>query len=446
MKDTITLKRGELDVGMFTALASETPAPTREAVDEEIYSVENEEDLPQDAKSMTSIAFVKDEGEAVGFNVWVADTDEARYEGLSSKQSLQPQRGMLFDWKELSVNGLMMRDMSFPIDMVFVDDAGYVQGAVTDVQPEDSRTKSMMCRYAVELPAGSVEEFGLTDTDTRLYVKTGGAEGSSPQIFDLEKDRVYIDDPSNIPDGASVHEGQRGGLYYETGGQTDMAQFQMETDAERMEKYEFTDEQIENAVNELQRVKEKGGDIFGQWLEAANEVATITGGSHRTKSVGSALEKVHKRDDSAHKYDSVEELTDLHGSKVKVSTVDDAKELYEKLQDEFDIVETKNHFEKGGPYRAHHLKAEVEGEVVEFQIKQKDMAEIASASHSLALKPEEEAPVEDMETLDEPPDEELQDQLEDCMSQQADFVEGLVDTVDCDEQAAAILDEYYALG
>lgn len=428
-------KQNAMPMRQFAALASETPDPVGEEVDGDIYEVEDAENLPTESKSQ-EIIILKYEDKEVPLHAWVANSYKERHEGLSGKNRIQDDEGMLFDWGEYALRGLTMRGMNFPVDMIFFDDLGYVQKIVKNVEPGDDTSYRAPCRYALEAPAGLCEEHGI-GKGWRGFRSQG--DPSVSKTFSLTK-RVYIDDPSEVPEGASIHEGPEGGLYYEETAAA-FAQGQMEAEMERLEEYDFTREQIEEAASELQSVKENSSEIFGTWIDAASEVADLTGGDHRTKAMGSAIEKAYYNDDN--EYDSVPELKDLHGSRIKVETVAEAEAVFDTLQnqEDIDVIEAKDKMDDG-PYRAHHLIAEVEGETVELQIKQDDLSDLSSVSHSLAYKPDAEAPVEEMDSLDEVPDEEMKEDLNECLSQQADFIIGNIDEVDCPDQAAAAIQEY----
>jgi hypothetical protein len=59
--------------------------------------------------------------------VAVADTPEKRYTGLSKTESLPADRGMLFTYDRQGSHTYVMRDMSFGIDIVYVDANGTIR-------------------------------------------------------------------------------------------------------------------------------------------------------------------------------------------------------------------------------------------------------------------------------------------------------------------------------
>ncbi|MFW6265425.1 MAG: DUF192 domain-containing protein [Halanaeroarchaeum sp.] len=80
---------------------------------------------PDTSTSLTpeaTVSVVDDSDETLGtVAVEIADTPSERYTGLSDTESLGPNEGMLFVFEEQAERAFVMRDMAFPIDIVFVD-------------------------------------------------------------------------------------------------------------------------------------------------------------------------------------------------------------------------------------------------------------------------------------------------------------------------------------
>lgn len=276
----------------------------------------------------------------------------------------------------------------------------------------------------------------------------------SPVVVQVDPDEdelvkyTYVDDPREVPEGVSLEEGPRGGLRFEET-HAEFIQGQLDRSRERLAEQDYTQEQVEEAIDRIQDHHEIQEDAFSQVYDIVEGAdANITEAFHRVKGVGSSLEKVHERDNQ---YDEIDELTDMHGSTFVVDDFDDAQEIFETMQgrDDIEIEKTVNHAEdRSNGYRAYHVVIEVEdGLFSEVQIKEKRMKQVASASHSLVLKPDPEAPVDEMDTLDDYPDEELQDTINDCLIDQADLNQGLIEEseVDCDPEAFEIIQEYMQL-
>ncbi len=73
-------------------------------------------------------------GSAV-FNVEVASTSVERARGLSYRQSLGETSGMLFLFGQPAVQNFWMKDMQFPIDMIWIG-GGKVVGITENAEPQ----------------------------------------------------------------------------------------------------------------------------------------------------------------------------------------------------------------------------------------------------------------------------------------------------------------------
>ena len=73
---------------------------------------------------------VESDGETLGaVTAAIADTPELRYTGLSDTESLPENRGMLFVFETADSHTFVMREMDFPLDIVYAD----VDGTITDI-------------------------------------------------------------------------------------------------------------------------------------------------------------------------------------------------------------------------------------------------------------------------------------------------------------------------
>ena len=69
-----------------------------------------------------TVTVLDENGTALGtVRVAVADTPQKRYTGLSKTESLPADRGMLFTYESQGSHTYVMRDMSFGIDIVYID-------------------------------------------------------------------------------------------------------------------------------------------------------------------------------------------------------------------------------------------------------------------------------------------------------------------------------------
>ncbi len=100
--------------------------------------------------------------------VLVADNSYRSYRGLGKRDSLGNYDGMLFIYSEKSRHGIVMREMRFPIDIVWFD-KGKVVDIASNVPVEPGVSEELLKKYyprveadlILELPAGWAEKNGL---------------------------------------------------------------------------------------------------------------------------------------------------------------------------------------------------------------------------------------------------------------------------------------------
>jgi len=94
----------------------------------------------------------------------IADTSESRAIGLGGRESLSKGEGMLFVFPDDGVYSFWMKDMVFAIDILWISSEGEIVDLKENISP-DTYPASFMprsaARYVLELPAGTVEEYGL---------------------------------------------------------------------------------------------------------------------------------------------------------------------------------------------------------------------------------------------------------------------------------------------
>jgi uncharacterized membrane protein (UPF0127 family) len=95
--------------------------------------------------------------------VRIADTFPKRYTGLSNTSSLGPNEGMLFV-HEGETPGYVMRDMAFPIDIVFIDSDGEIT-TIHHAAVDADQTFRGPGRYVLELPYNYTVENRITVGD-----------------------------------------------------------------------------------------------------------------------------------------------------------------------------------------------------------------------------------------------------------------------------------------
>lgn len=73
-------------------------------------------------------------GEA-GFQVEIADNPVSQAQGLSGRESLPVENGMLFVFQKSDIQKFWMKDMKFPIDIIWIKE-NRVVGIIVGAEPE----------------------------------------------------------------------------------------------------------------------------------------------------------------------------------------------------------------------------------------------------------------------------------------------------------------------
>ncbi|MBI2617975.1 DUF192 domain-containing protein [Candidatus Kaiserbacteria bacterium] len=94
----------------------------------------------------------------------IADTPQARRLGLSHLSSLREKQGLLFVFPKSDFHGIWMKDMLFPIDIIWLDENLHVVDLSLNVSP-DTYPKTFHpkspARYVLEVNAGFSEKYDV---------------------------------------------------------------------------------------------------------------------------------------------------------------------------------------------------------------------------------------------------------------------------------------------
>ncbi|QDU71367.1 DUF192 domain-containing protein [Mucisphaera calidilacus] len=108
------------------------------------------------------------------FNLEIAATHDKRVQGLSDRESIADDGGMIFVFKAPARRAFVMRRCLVPIDILFLDpDGTIVRSHAMKVEPYD-RSELALKRYnsrwpaqfAIELQGGMIEKLGIEDGQT----------------------------------------------------------------------------------------------------------------------------------------------------------------------------------------------------------------------------------------------------------------------------------------
>jgi uncharacterized membrane protein (UPF0127 family) len=115
----------------------------------------------------TTVTVLDDDGDELAtVDVRVADTHPKRVVGLSNTESLSNDEGMLFVHDSAGNYGYVMRDMAFPIDIIFIAPNGTITTIHhAPVEPNASGSELTQYRgygrYVLEVPYGYTNETGI---------------------------------------------------------------------------------------------------------------------------------------------------------------------------------------------------------------------------------------------------------------------------------------------
>jgi uncharacterized membrane protein (UPF0127 family) len=94
----------------------------------------------------------------------VASTPDDQQKGLSGRLSLAEGRGMLFVYDKEGNPGIWMKDMNFPIDIVWANSDGIIVTVESEVSPATYPTSfhpTAPAAYVLELPAGYAKKHNI---------------------------------------------------------------------------------------------------------------------------------------------------------------------------------------------------------------------------------------------------------------------------------------------
>lgn len=108
------------------------------------------------------------------FTLMVAQSEHDKSVGLSGRQSLSPNTGMIFVFDKPGIYSFWMKDMKFPIDMVFLNNTT-IDTIYKNIPPPAAHENTANLKvyspqnninYVLELPAGTADKYSLKPGDT----------------------------------------------------------------------------------------------------------------------------------------------------------------------------------------------------------------------------------------------------------------------------------------
>lgn len=115
------------------------------------------------AAQETEVAIVNFGGASHQFTVEIADDPEEITTGLMFRDSLAPDAGMLFDFGAPREANMWMKNVTLPLDMLFIDPKGVVVAIARDAVPGSERriNPGVPVKAVLELNGGRAFELGI---------------------------------------------------------------------------------------------------------------------------------------------------------------------------------------------------------------------------------------------------------------------------------------------
>lgn len=132
-----------------------------------IFSYNNDSVQSTDRATVTS-------PQGVDILVRVADTEKTRMQGLSGVEQLGITEGMWFVFPQVGYYAFWMKDMNFPIDIIWIDENFIIIDRVVNVSPDTypkTFTSSGPVKYVLEIPAGTADLHGFTIGELVIFTQ-----------------------------------------------------------------------------------------------------------------------------------------------------------------------------------------------------------------------------------------------------------------------------------
>jgi uncharacterized membrane protein (UPF0127 family) len=96
----------------------------------------------------------KKSGKESKYQVWIANTNDRRILGLSNTECLPKGTGLLFEFEKSEIQFFWMKDMKYPVDIIWLDDQKKEVGRAKNVLPEsypNTVNSSVPVKYVLEI-------------------------------------------------------------------------------------------------------------------------------------------------------------------------------------------------------------------------------------------------------------------------------------------------------
>ncbi len=126
------------------------------------------------------IILVNGEGDEIGVDAEIADTQATMAKGLMGRASLGENEGMLFVFNRAGVHSFWMMNTTIPLEAIFFDDGGNVVDVIRmepcglNITRCRFYTPKAPARYALEANRGFSEKNGIVCGNSSILLKSIG--------------------------------------------------------------------------------------------------------------------------------------------------------------------------------------------------------------------------------------------------------------------------------
>ena len=131
---------------------------------------------PQSQFRNDAVLTFRDEGgqDLVSVNVEIAETEEARTQGLMGRDRMAENEGMLFIFPDQQYRSFWMANTPLSLDILFVNEAGTIVTIHRSTVPysEESIPSTAPAKYVIEVNAGFCDRHGVVEGLNVNWVRT----------------------------------------------------------------------------------------------------------------------------------------------------------------------------------------------------------------------------------------------------------------------------------
>lgn len=105
----------------------------------------------------------------------IADTPQLRQQGLSDQETLDASYGMLFIFDQPGLHSFWMKNMNFPLDIIWFDEKQKAVEIISSAEPEGTNPKKIYqpsdpAKYVLEVAAGFAKKYDIQKKDEFIFL------------------------------------------------------------------------------------------------------------------------------------------------------------------------------------------------------------------------------------------------------------------------------------